>query len=229
MIVFFRNFFARHRSKVLTSNLILRAIFSARFPVRNVAQPIQLPDGSLRLVLQHICYLPLLVARVHSSFILPLYDFNLFIVFNMVPVLYGTYSRCQEEQLIPGQTQKYRSLAFIIENFVHRWLPFSPFPGTSLLSDQGICFLMRVFPLCWISYLMPLALMTSEEVLSRNRFECRQTGRKVFVHSPLWLFLRYFALIPFQAAAIYQFLALLMSSRWGATWLGLSKLERTSY
>ena len=222
IMIFLKNWYIRYRRTILALHLGTRSVCSINRSIFFYIQPVQLPDGSLYRLFHQICYLPLFMARVHGGFVLPWDDFHILVSANMIPLTFGTYMICQDEQLIPNQAQKYRTIATLLENLIHRWAPFSLFPGSQGFSDQGICFFVRSVSLWWAGYLIPLALMTSEEVLSRRRFRSRYLRRismKFPCYSILSLFVRYFALVPLQAIIIFQALALLIGSKWGQRWL----------
>lgn len=51
-----------------------------------------------------------------------------------------------------------------------------------------------------IGFLLPLAILSAEETLSRKNFEKRHVLSTAFVHTAFSLFVRYLVLVPLEAA-----------------------------
>ena len=175
---------------------------------------LKLPEGRRALV-----FLPAMSLLQALCYVTPLRYKAIVFLFSQGFSIKNHVSRCVEDvATVPGQGARYVRIKAAVDAALDAWLPlpsatpWRPRPGAVTADEAGACIVIRCSVQLTLGFLLPVATLFSEELLSRAAFVEWHGLGPGFVPSPATLLLYNVALLPLQAAVGYH--ALGLANQW---------------
>ena len=212
MLLFWRRTFALHRDNILLGHFLIKITFYyfaiMTKPTFKMIQKVELPTSTTGALFQLI-FLPMMMARLSISLITPLRTWKYIGCSGILVMLYHNVQRCAEELAVQGQGQRYKDILLASEGLFYGRLSLPPTRAgksasllASSLSDTGACLATRSWLQLTFGFLLPLAILSAEETLSRKHFEKENALSTAFSHTAFSYFVRYLVLVPLESAFV---------------------------
>lgn len=210
------NYFHKNRTSILVPRAMLQIlmyyIFVASCPqIFHNVLPLQFDINNTVVIVRQLLFIPLILARVNVSYLVPLRDAKYIFLTGLPLVLYYNIFRCASEVTqIAGQGAMYKNLVKMIERQFSKWVPLPHFcvlgdaVRAAQLTETGACIATRNAPVVVLGYFFPMVFFYTEEINSRKKFEREQGLGTAFCHGPSTLFILHALLLPFQAAVTFH-------------------------
>jgi hypothetical protein len=210
------NYYHKNRGNIIVANGILRIVtyygLVATCPaIFTTLIPLQFDTASTSIITRQLVFIPLLLARVTTSFLIPLKSAKYLFLASIPLIISFNITRCTEEVTqVAAQGDLYKNIALAVEFFFSKWIPLPQLTShggvihAAQLTHVGACAAVRNTTLIVISYFLPMLVFYTEEVNSRKKFERERGLGTAFSHKPLTQFILHAFLLPFQAAVTFH-------------------------